>query len=63
MIAKKSKWQQFKAKFRKDYRYFLLFTGIALIGFLLFYFYPIMQTLVLSFTNKSIFDTNTEFIG
>ncbi|MGI6714143.1 MAG: carbohydrate ABC transporter permease [Bacilli bacterium] len=63
MSAIKTKWKLFKKNFKKDYRYFLLFTGIALIGFLLFYFYPIVKTLILSFTNKSIFDTNTEFIG
>ncbi|OQA78462.1 MAG: Lactose transport system permease protein LacF [Tenericutes bacterium ADurb.Bin239] len=63
MTLKGSKWKQFTKNFRKDYRYFLLFTAIALIGFLLFYFYPIVRTLVLSFTNKSIFDTNTEFVG
>ncbi len=63
MTTKKSKWKRFKKNFRKDYRYFLLFTGIALIGFLLFYFYPIVRTLILSFTNKNIFDTNAEFVG
>lgn len=48
---------------KKEYRYFLLFGGIALLGFLLFYLYPILRTLMLSFTDKTIFDLSSEFVG
>ena len=47
----------------KDYTYFLLFTGLALIGFLLFYLYPIIRTLLLSFTDKTIFALSYDFKG
>lgn len=36
---------------RREYKYFLLFAGISLIGFALFYLYPIIRTLYLSFTD------------
>ena len=42
--------------------YFLMFAGIAIIGFLLFYLYPIIRTLILSFTNKT-FDPEYEYVG
>lgn len=48
---------------RKEYRYFLLFGGIALLGFLLFYLYPILRTLMLSFTDKTIFDLSSDYVG
>lgn len=57
MILKEKKkfWQ-------KEYAYFLLFTGAALLGFLLFYLYPIIRTLILSFTDKTIYKINFNFI-
>jgi multiple sugar transport system permease protein len=58
------KRRQFHKKmFKKEYRYFLAFGGIALVGFLLFYIYPIIRTLLLSFTDKTIFDANPNFVG
>ena len=54
---------QEKKKFcQKEYSYFLLFTGAALLGFLLFYLYPIFRTLILSFSDKTIFKLNFNFI-
>ncbi len=47
----------------KDYTYFLLFTGLALVGFLLFYLYPIIRTLLLSFSDKTIFALSYDFKG
>lgn len=44
----------FRRMFKKEYRYFLLFAGISLVGFALFYLYPIIRTLILSFTNKGL---------
>lgn len=35
----------------REYRYFIAFAGIALLGFMLFYLYPIIRTLMLSFTD------------
>jgi multiple sugar transport system permease protein len=58
-----SKRKNFKRLFHKEYKYFLGFGGIALIGFLLFYVYPIIRTLLLSFTDKTIFDPNPNVIG
>lgn len=48
---------------KKDKRYFLLFSGIALIGFSLFYLYPIIRTLMLSFTNRTLFSLTTDYVG
>ena len=53
----------FKRKFHKEYKYFLLFSGIAIVGFLLFYLYPIIRTMMLSFTDNTVFDINDNFIG
>ena len=48
---------------RRQHRYFLMFSGIALIGFLLFYLYPIVRTIMLSFTDKTIFSLTTNYVG
>ena len=47
---------------RRENKYFLMFSGIALLGFLLFYLYPIIRTLILSFTNKG-YGTEYDFVG
>ena len=47
---------------KRQYKYFLLFSGIALLGFLLFYLYPIVRTLVLSFTDKG-YGVEYDFVG
>ncbi len=52
-----------KKNFHKDYKYFLMFAGISILGFLLFYLYPIIRTVILSFTNKTIFSLSTENVG
>ncbi len=57
------KKQTFRQNFRKQYRYFLLFGLIAIIGFLLFYLYPIIRTLILSFTDKEIFNLEANNVG
>ncbi len=53
----------FKVNFHRHYKYFLLFGTIAIVGFLLFYLYPIIRTFILSLTDKTIFDTDPEYIG
>ncbi len=58
-----AKRQYQKKMFYKEYRFFLAFAGISLVGFLLFYVYPIIRTLILSFTDKTIFDAYPNFIG
>jgi multiple sugar transport system permease protein len=50
-------------KNRKENKYFLLFSGIALLGFLLFYLYPIIRTFMLSLTNNTIFDVSDNYVG
>ncbi|MCK9537480.1 MAG: sugar ABC transporter permease [Bacilli bacterium] len=52
----------FKKMYHKEYKYFLMFGGIAFIGFLLFYLYPIIRTLILSFTDKTIFSSETNYV-
>ena len=46
----------------RENKYFLMFAGIAIIGFLLFYLYPIIRTLILSFTNKG-FGPYYDYVG
>ncbi len=53
----------FARQFHKEYKYFLMFSGIAILGFLLFYLYPIIRTLILSFTDNTVFDVNDNYIG
>lgn len=55
--------KNFRKNFNKDYKYFLSFAGIAILGFLLFYLYPIIRTLMLSFTDKTIYSLETTFVG
>jgi ABC-type sugar transport system permease subunit len=41
-----------------------MFTGISLLGFMLFYFYPIVRTLILSFTDtEGIGIGGEQFVG
>ena len=48
---------------RKDTRNFFAFGGIAFVGFLAFFLYPIIRTIYLSFTNTSIMDPLHDMIG
>lgn len=52
-----------KRVLNKDYKHFMLFSGIAILGFLLFYLYPIGRTIWLSFTDKTIYSLTTDFVG
>lgn len=61
-MRKKQGHTNFKRMFKKEYRYFLLFAGIALVGFVLFYLYPIIRTLILSFTDKGL-ASDYNFVG
>lgn len=54
---------KFKKAFQTDYKHFLAFSGIGIVGFLLFYLYPILRTLWLSFTDKTIFDLTPQWVG
>lgn len=58
-----TKTKTFHKKFHKEYKYFLIFSGIAILGFLLFYLYPIIRTLILSFTDNTVFDVHDNYIG
>lgn len=48
---------------KRENRNFFLFTGIAIIGFLLFYIYPICRTFYLSLTDTRIATGSSEFVG
>ena len=48
---------------RRDNRNFLAFAGIAMIGFILFYVYPISRTIYLSLTDTRIMDPYHSFVG
>ena len=48
---------------RQENRYFFMFTGIAILGFLLFYIYPICRTFYLSLTDTKIATGSSEYIG
>jgi multiple sugar transport system permease protein len=53
-----------KKIFHKENKYFLMFAGISLLGFMLFYFYPIVRTLILSFTDtEGIGIGGEQFVG
>ena len=60
---KLSGFKEFKRNYKRQYKYFLLFGGVALVGFVLFYLYPIIRTLILSFTDTTIFDPEHHFVG
>jgi multiple sugar transport system permease protein len=51
------------SKSRRELLNFLLFTGLAVLGFLLFYLYPIARTVYLSFTNLRITSPFFEEVG
>lgn len=51
------------SKKSREHLYFIMFSGIAILGFLLFYLYPIIRTIILSFTNKEIFSVSTNYVG
>ncbi|MFA5481148.1 MAG: sugar ABC transporter permease [Bacilli bacterium] len=53
----------FKQNFHRNYKHFLVFTIVAIIGFFLFYFYPIIRTFILSLTNKTIYSGSADFVG
>lgn len=48
---------------KRDTKYFIAFTSLAMIGFLLFYIYPIGKSLWMSFTNNSIGSEIVDFVG
>jgi len=52
-----------KKNFHTDYKYFLMFAGISILGFLLFYLYPIVRTVMLSLTDKTIYSLDTSYVG
>jgi|LSQX01.1.fsa_nt_gb multiple sugar transport system permease protein len=59
----KSSKLSFRQNFTRHYKFFILFTIIAIIGFFLFYFYPIIRTFMLSLTNKTLYSASSEFVG
>ncbi len=59
MGEKKTTYKPNKTSQRREYRLFLMFSGIALLGFSLFYLYPIVRTLILSLTDTEGIGTGT----
>lgn len=48
---------------RRETKYFFLFTSIAILGFLLFYAYPVIRTFYLSMTDMQIGTPKINFVG
>lgn len=48
---------------KREQRHFLAFSGITLLGFLLFYLYPIIRTIMLSFTDTTLFSPVSTMVG
>jgi len=48
---------------RSEIKYFFYFTSISIVGFLVFYLYPILRTIYLSFTNRQITSPNYTWTG
>ena len=48
---------------RRETKYFFVFTGISLLGFCLFYAYPVIRTVILSFTDTRIGSATVNFVG
>ncbi len=53
----------FRQNFHRNYKHFLFFGAMAIIGFFLFYFYPIIRTFILSLTDKTLYGGTSEFVG
>jgi len=53
----------FRRNYQTHYKFFMLFAGMAIIGFFLFYLYPIIRTFVLSLTDKTLFGNSPDFVG
>lgn len=52
-----------KRPMKKTTMYFLCFAGIAIIGYLLFYAYPVFRTIYLSFTDKRVANPEVNWVG
>lgn len=52
-----------KFKISRDTKYFFMFTGIAMLGFILFYIYPIVRAFGMSLTDLRIGALNVDFVG
>ncbi|MDD4153863.1 MAG: sugar ABC transporter permease [Bacilli bacterium] len=53
----------FKQNFHRNYKHFLMFGAVAILGFFLFYFYPIIRTFILSLTDKTLYSGTSTFVG
>jgi len=53
----------FRQNFHRNYKHFLFFGAMAIIGFFLFYFYPIIRTFILSLTDKTLYGGTSAFVG
>ena len=62
-LTKEQRTKQRKRNYQTNYKFFLIFGGIAIVGFFLFYFYPIIRTFILSLTNKTIYSNNTDYVA
>ncbi|MFA5421179.1 MAG: sugar ABC transporter permease [Bacilli bacterium] len=52
-----------RQNFHRNYKHFLTFGAIAILGFFLFYFYPIIRTFILSLTDKTLYSGTSEYLG
>jgi len=61
--AMKAQKLSFRQNFHRNYKHFLIFGSIAIVGFFLFYFYPIIRTFILSLTDKTLYSEGSQFVG
>ncbi|MCX5774777.1 MAG: sugar ABC transporter permease [Firmicutes bacterium] len=62
-LTKEQRQKQLKRNYQTNYKFFLIFGGIAIVGFFLFYFYPIVRTFILSLTNKTIYSDSADYVA
>ena len=49
--------------FKSNTFYFLMFAAVSIVGYCIFYAYPVVRTIILSFTDKTATSITYEFVG
>ncbi|MFA5762939.1 MAG: sugar ABC transporter permease [Bacilli bacterium] len=61
--AMKPRKMSFRQNFHRNYKHFLMFAAVGIVGFFLFYFYPIIRTFILSLTDKTLYGGDSQYVG
>ncbi|MFA7020821.1 MAG: hypothetical protein WC215_04645, partial [Bacilli bacterium] len=61
--AMKPRKLSFRQNFHRNYKHFLMFAAVGIVGFFLFYFYPIIRTFILSLTDKTLYGGDSQYVG